>query len=398
MATDKIPLTAPDLGDASDVPIIEINIAVGQAFEKEQALLLLETEKATMEVPAPCSGKVLELCVKVGDTLSSGSLILFYAGEEPAEKAPVEKAPVEKAPSSAVEKEAKTAPVEERVCFSHPVHAGPATRRLAREQGIDLRTLTGSGRHGRIVREDLNAGGTVLASAPIIEKGAYTKPLSRIKQLTARNMLRNWSSIPHVTQFDEADLTDCEAFRKKQNALYPAVKLTPLVFIMKAVVQALIAFPEFHARLNAEGTELHYPGCYHVGVAVDTPNGLVVPVFENVDRFGLRALSEQLGIVSAKARAGTLSAKEMQGQSFTISSLGGIGGTAFTPIINAPDVAILGLSKMQWKPVYQDGAFVPRLMLPLSLSYDHRVIDGAEAARFTHYLSQLLSDISTLLL
>lgn len=421
MATIK-EVKAPDLGNVSDAAIIEIAVKAGDEINAEDTLLTLESDKASMDIPAPFAGKVKEVKVKVGDKISTGSLILTLeitdGASAPAEKAeskPAEQAkPVEVAATPAQPAAATTASSAEDDEDDGDVHAGPGVRRLAREFGLDLNKIRGTGAKGRIIKEDLQnfvkaqmasgGNGSGLPAAPVVDFTQFgeveNKPLSRIKKLTAINLHRNWVLIPHVTQFDEADITELEAFRKSQQAIAEKqnVKLTPLVFIMKAVVSALKAFPSFNASLSPNGEELILKKYFHIGVAVDTPEGLVVPVIRDVDKKGLLELAKELGEVSAKARAKQLTAADMQGSSFTISSLGGIGGTAFTPIVNMPDVAILGVSKAAMKPVYDNNQFVPRLMLPLSLSYDHRVIDGAEGARFIVHLSQHLSDIRKWLL
>lgn len=416
MATIK-EVKAPDLGNVADAAIIEVAVKPGDEINAEDTLITLESDKASMDIPAPFAGKVKEVKVKVGDKISTGSLILTMevgdgaAKEESKSESPV--GTVLAAPAeSKIVTETKHIPadISEDDEDEGDVHAGPGVRRLAREFGLDLNKIRGTGSKGRIIKEDLQnyvkaqmagggATGSGLPAAPVVDFKQFgeveNKPLSRIKKLTAINLHRNWVLIPHVTQFDEADITDLEDFRKSQQkeAEKAGVKLTPLVFIMKAVVASLKAFPTFNASLAANGEELILKKYFHIGVAVDTPDGLVVPVIRDVDKKGLLDLAKELGEVSAKARAKQLTSADMQGSSFTISSLGGIGGTAFTPIVNMPDVAILGVSKSAIKPVYQNNQFVPRLMLPLSLSYDHRVIDGAEGARFIVHLTKQLSDI-----
>lgn len=424
MATIK-EVKAPDLGNVSDAAIIEIAVKAGDEINAEDTLLTLESDKASMDIPAPFAGKVKEVKVKVGDKISTGSLILTLeitdGASAPAEKAESKPTETEQAkPSEVAATPAQSAAATTATAAEDDeedegdVHAGPGVRRLAREFGLDLNKIRGTGAKGRIIKEDLQnfvkaqmasgGSGSGLPAAPVVDFTQFgeveNKPLSRIKKLTAINLHRNWVLIPHVTQFDEADITELEAFRKSQQAIAEKqnVKLTPLVFIMKAVVSALKAFPSFNASLSPNGEELILKKYFHIGVAVDTPEGLVVPVIRDVDKKGLLELAKELGEVSAKARAKQLTAADMQGSSFTISSLGGIGGTAFTPIVNMPDVAILGVSKAAIKPMYDNNQFVPRLMLPLSLSYDHRVIDGAEGARFIVHLSQHLSDIRKWLL
>lgn len=421
----------PDIGNATNVDIIEVNVKPGQTIQKEDPLITLESDKATLEIPAPESGVVKEVKVKVGDKVSKGSLILLLeASDGAAQSAPEKKpepqqtqapaapkAPETKPTPSVTEKPAITA--EDSTFSDTEVHAGPGVRRFARELGVSLDKVMGSGPKSRILKEDVQAFvkselsriqsgvsgnmGGALPTAPVVDFTQFgsveVKPLSKIKKLTGINLHRNWLVVPHVTQFDEADITDLEAFRQSQRSVVEkdGIKLTPLVFIMKAVVAALKAYPSFNASLDPNGEQLILKKYFNIGVAVDTPDGLVVPVIRDVDKKGIVELAKELGEISAKARSKALGPADMQGSCFTISSLGGIGGTAFTPIVNVPDVAILGVSKAQMKPVYQDGEFVPRLMLPLSLSYDHRVIDGAEGARFTTHLSTLLGDIRKLL-
>lgn len=427
----------PDLGNVAAAAIIEIPVKIGQEIAVEDAIITLESDKASMDIPSPIAGKLKELKVKVGDKVSKGDLIAILETEE--SSAPVEKSTdttavtnLEKKPSvdavktaepelmHKVETSTRSGAIQEEVTEDDDedqgdIHAGPGVRRLAREFGIELNKIKGSGQKGRILKEDLQkfvkahlnqASNSQLGlpSAPEIDFNQFgeteKQTLSRIKKLTAQYLHRNWLLVPHVTQFNEADITELEVFRKAQAgfAAKQHIKLTPLVFIMKAVVTSLKAFPSFNASLSADGEELILKKYYHIGIAVDTPEGLVVPVIRDVDKKSLLDLAEELGAVSQKARAKQLTAADLQGSSFTISSLGGIGGTAFTPIVNVPDVAILGVSKAQFKPQYQEGEFVPRLMLPLSLSYDHRVIDGAEGARFIVHLTGCLSDIRRWLL
>jgi pyruvate dehydrogenase E2 component (dihydrolipoamide acetyltransferase) len=424
----------PDLGNISAAAIIEIPIKVGDSIQAEDALITLESDKASMDIPAPFAGKVKELKVKVGDKVSKDDVIAILETET--DTATVEEKPVAKEETANTEKQAEPKAeatpsteaaannaedssaenISEEEDDQGDVHAGPGVRRLAREFGLNLNQISGTGQKGRIVKEDLqnfvksrltqtnHSVGTGLPTAPQIDFSQFgeieSKPLSRIKKLTAQNLHRNWLLVPHVTQFNEADITELEVFRKAQGtfAAQQEVKLTPLAFIMKAVVTALKAFPAFNASLSADGEQLIIKKYFHIGIAVDTPEGLVVPVIRDVDKKSLLELAKELADVSNKARKKQLTSADMQGSSFTISSLGGIGGTAFTPIVNVPDVAILGVSKAQYKPQYQAGAFIPRLMLPLSLSYDHRVIDGAEGARFIVYMADCLSDIRRWLL
>ncbi|MCG9738526.1 pyruvate dehydrogenase complex dihydrolipoyllysine-residue acetyltransferase [Shewanella insulae] len=427
-------ISVPDIGDASDVDVIEVLVAAGDVIEADQGLITLETDKATMEVPAPFAGKLVSVTVKVGDKVSQGSVIATIETQSSAPAAAL--APAAAAPEPAAQASAP-APAAKPPVPHHPsagskpatgaVHASPAVRRMAREFGADLTQVTGSGRKGRILKEDVQAfikyemsrpkasaatsvgageGGLQVIAAPKVDFAKFGEveevPLSRIQKISGPNLHRNWVTIPHVTQFDEADITEMEAFRKQQNELAAkqksGVKITPLVFMMKAVAKTLQQFPVFNASLSADGESLIKKKYYHIGVAVDTPNGLVVPVVRDVDKKGIIELSAELMEISVKAREGKLKAADMQGSCFTISSLGGIGGTAFTPIVNYPDVAILGVSKSEIKPKWNGKEFEPKLMLPLSLSYDHRVIDGAMAARFSVTLSSMLSDIRTLIL
>lgn len=426
----------PDIGDANDVDIIEVLVAVGDEITADQGLITLETDKATMEVPAPFAGKLVSLTVKVGDKVSQGSLIATIETTSSAPVAQAAPAQAEVAPAAPAPAMAASRPSAPPVPF-HPsaavsastgvVHASPAVRRLAREFGVDLTKVSGTGRKARILKEDVQAfvkyelsrpkataatavsggaGGLNVIAAPKVDFSKFGEveeiPLSRIQKISGPNLHRNWVTIPHVTQFDEADITEMEAFRKQQNDLAAKkkadYKITPLVFMMKAVAKALAEFPVFNSSLSADGESLIQKKYFHIGVAVDTPNGLMVPVVRDVDKKGIVELSRELTDISIRARDGKLKSADMQGSCFTISSLGGIGGTAFTPIVNYPDVAILGVSKSEIKPKWNGKEFEPKLMLPLSLSYDHRVIDGAMAARFSVTLSAILSDIRTLIL
>lgn len=419
-------ITVPDIGGAADVDVIEVLVKVGDHVKVDTPLITLESDKATMEVPSSDEGVVKELKVKTGDKISQGSTILVLeTSAAVTEKPAAKEAPAKTAETSAPKSEAiSEAPVKEAAPMVVPtsqsnaeVHAGPAVRRIAREFGIDLSQVQSTGPKSRILKEDVQlyvksrlaqggASGTTsgLPAAPTVDFAKFgpvnTLPLSRIKKLSGKNLHRNWLLIPHITQFADADITELEAFRASQKTALEkqGIKLTPLVFIMKAVVASLKAFPQFNASLDASGENLIMKNYFHIGVAVDTPDGLVVPVIRDVDKKGLNELAKELSVVSEKARNKQLTANDMQGGCFSISSLGGIGGTAFTPIVNLPEVAILGVSKSTYKPVYQDGQFVPRLTLPLSLSYDHRVIDGADGARFVVHLSNMLSDIRNLLL
>uniref|UniRef100_UPI0035632E2E dihydrolipoyllysine-residue acetyltransferase n=1 Tax=Shewanella sp. TaxID=50422 RepID=UPI0035632E2E len=424
----------PDIGDAADVDIIEVLVSVGDEITLDQGLITLETDKATMEVPAPFAGKLVSLTVKVGDKVSQGSLIatIETTSSAPVAQAAPAQAPAPTAPAAPAPMATSRPPVPHHPSAAAPtstgaVHASPAVRRLAREFGVDLTKVTGSGRKGRILKEDVQAfvkyelsrpkasaatsvaggaGGLNVIAAPKVDFSKFGEveevPLSRIQKISGPNLHRNWVTIPHVTQFDEADITELEAFRKQQNDLAAKkkadYKITPLVFMMKAVAKTLADFPVFNSSLSHDGESLIQKKYFHIGVAVDTPNGLVVPVVRDVDKKGIVELSRELTDISIRARDGKLKSADMQGSCFTISSLGGIGGTAFTPIVNYPDVAILGVSKSEIKPKWNGKEFEPKLMLPLSLSYDHRVIDGAMAARFSVTLSAILSDIRTMIL
>lgn len=436
-------MTTPDLGGTADLTVIELLVKPGDQIAVDTPIVTLESDKATMEVPATEAGVVKEIKVKVGDHVSTGSVLVTLeteGGEKTEEKKPAEKKsssssakPAKQQPEkngNKKEKDATKKPVEPEpeitvltgtVQSTSDVHAGPGVRQLARELGVNLSVIGGgTGPKSRILKEDVqlyvkgqlslvqNTGNlpatTAMPPMPVIDFSKFgpvkSEALSRIKKISGKNLQRNWMMIPHVTQFGEADITILEDFRKQQKAEMEKqdIKLTPLVFIMKAVVASLRAFPQLNASLDAAGENLIMKNYFNIGVAVDTPEGLVVPVIRDVDKKGLMDLAKELAQVSEKARKKQLTPADMQGGCFSVSSLGGIGGTAFTPIINAPEVAILGISKASYKPVYEDGEFVPRLMLPLSLSYDHRVIDGAEGARFIMHLSNMLSDIRNLLL
>lgn len=420
----------PDIGDSKDVPVIEVMVKAGDAVKAEQSLLTLETDKATMDVPAPFDGVVKNVSVKVGDKISEGALILSMETSATETSAvvspPTTPAPVKETANPAVATPV-IAPVATPIAAptslpSSPTgkaHASPSIRHFARELGVDLTRVKGSGEKGRITKNDVQGfvkaalaqpqggtggGGLQISAMPLVDFSKFgvieTKPLSRIKKLSGANLHRNWVSIPHITQHDEADITEMEVFRKELGEEYSkqGIKITPLAFLLKAVVTAMQQHPDFNSSLDASGENLVLKKYFHIGVAVDTSDGLMVPVLRDVDQKGIVQLAKELGEISAKAREKKLPATAMQGGCFTISSLGGIGGTAFTPIINAPEVAILGVSKASIKPVFQEDKFVPRLMLPLSLSYDHRVIDGAEAVRFTSYLGKVLSDVRRLVL
>ena len=428
-----IDITIPDIGDFNDVPVIEILVKVGDTVEAEQPIVTLESDKASMDVPSPGAGKITEILVKVGDKVSMGSLVgkLDAGGsagsvspdqgdeadakeEEDAAEAP-NTSPV--APSDLPPRPPKAGSGPALPDFSG-VFAGPAVRRVARELDLDLNLIKGTGEKGRITREDLKAalakgaaspagGGGALPSVPQVDFGKFgpieTVPLSRIKRISGPRLHASWVNIPHVTHTDEADITDLDAFRKaldddaKKDKSKPyRVSLLPL--LMRAAVSALKAFPNFNAALSPGGDSLILRRYWHIGVAVDTPDGLVVAVVKDVDQKGVIDIARELGALSEKARAGKLAPAEMQGATFTISSLGGVGGTAFTPIVNAPEVAILGVVRSKMAPVWDGSAFQPRLMLPLCLSYDHRVIDGAAGARFMRHLAGLLEDMRRIIL
>jgi len=423
-------VNVPDIG-GDEVEVTEIMVKVGDKVAADQSLITVEGDKASMEVPAPFAGTVKEIKIAAGDKVSTGSLIFVFEveGAAPAAAKKEEAA----APAKQEQKAAAPAPaaaVESKGEFSENdayVHATPVIRRLAREFGVNLSKVKGTGRKGRILREDVQAyvkdavkraeaAPAVAAAAggglpgmlpwPKVDFSKFGEieevELGRIQKISGANLSRNWVMIPHVTQFDEADITEVEEFRKQQNVEAEKkkldVKITPLVFIMKAVAKALEEFPRFNSSLSADAQTLTLKKYINIGVAVDTPNGLVVPVFRDVNKKGIVELSRELTVISKKARDGKLTASDMQGGCFTISSLGGIGGTAFTPIVNAPDVAILGVSKSSMKPVWNGKEFEPRLMLPLSLSFDHRVIDGAAGARFAAYIGTVMSDIRRLVM
>jgi pyruvate dehydrogenase E2 component (dihydrolipoamide acetyltransferase) len=419
-------VSVPDLGDFADVPVIEIHVAPGDVVSNEDPLVTLESDKATMDIPSPAAGTVRELRVKVGDLVSRGSPILSLdTGGAAVEPPPLTDqqeppaldaaAPVEAAREPAARSaEAPVAGAEALADFDG-VHASPGVRRLARELGLDLTALSGTGPKGRITKEDVIAGVRGPAAAPPVAGAGIpevpaqdfskfgpveVQPLTRIQRLSGPVLHRSWLNVPHVTHDDEADITDLDAYRRELDTAAKAegYRVTLLAFLMKASVSALREFPRFNSSLTPEKDALIYKGYYHLGVAVDTPEGLVVPVIRDVDRKGITELSRELGATSARAREGKLGPADLQGACFTISSLGGIGGTSFTPIVNAPEVAILGVVRSKMAPVWDGSAFVPRLMLPLSLSYDHRVIDGALAARFARYLCGVLEDIRRLVL
>lgn len=418
-----IEVKVPDIGDFDSVEIIEVLVGEGDQINAEDSLITLESDKASMEIPSPSAGVVKEMKVAIGDSIAEGAVILMLeatdeaaapateAKPEPvAEPEPVKEEPKAAAPAA---KPSPTAHIDP-VSFSK-AHASPSVRRFARELGVDLGKVEGTGPKKRIVKNDVqgfvkralsqpSGGGLGVAAMPEIDFSQWgeveTKPLSKINKLTGQFLHRNWVTIPHVTQFDEADITDLEAFRKSMVDEYKdqGIKITMVSFLMKALVSGLRKFPRFNSSLDVTGENLIMKNYYNIGVAVDTPDGLVVPVVRDVDRKSLVELAQELKEISLKARDKKLKPSDMQGGCMTISSLGGIGGTKFTPIVNAPEVAILGVSRSKIQPVWNGKEFEPRMILPLSLSYDHRVIDGADGARFTSHLSKALSDTRRLLL
>ena len=434
-----VEVKVPDVGDFKEVEVIELLVKVGDTVAVDQSLITVESDKASMEIPSSQAGVIKEIKVKLGDKVAEGSLLLVLeAGGAAAAPAPAAAAAAP-APAAAAPAPAAAAPAPAPAAAAPAPaaaapapangakpHASPSIRKFARELGVDLGQVRGSGPKGRITQEDVQgyvkgviAGGATgaAAAAPAGKGGGMDvlawpsldfskfgttelQPLSRIKKISGPNLHRNWVMIPHVTQFDQADVTELEEFRKASNAAMAksGVKLTMLAFVIKGCVAALKKFPVFNSSLDAKGENLILKQYYHIGFAADTPNGLVVPVVKDADKKGIAQIAQEMGELSAQARDGKLKPADMQGASFTISSLGGIGGTAFTPIINAPEVAILGLSKSDIKPVWDGKAFVPRLMMPTSLSYDHRVIDGAMAARFSVYLTEVLGDMRKTLL
>jgi pyruvate dehydrogenase E2 component (dihydrolipoyllysine-residue acetyltransferase) len=434
--SQEVDIQVPDIGDAAEVDVIEVLIKEGDSVEKEQGLIVLETDKATMEVPSSAAGTVSKVTVKVGDKVSQGDVIgqmnqSVGAVAKPADKKtstasqPASVAATHAAPSAPnPESMNRGAPVPDHPHMKKKksdgfVHASPSVRRFARELGADLTQVTGSGNKSRILKEDVqkfikfelsrpkataSTGAFAMPEMPEVDHAKWgdveSQPLTRIQKISSVNLHRNWITIPHVTQHENADITELDAFRKsmKDEALKDGIRLTPLAFIMKALVHTLKAFPKFNASLANDGENLVLKRYYHIGVAVETPDGLTVPVIRDVDQKGIYQLANELGEISAKARDKKLGANDMQGSSFTISSLGGIGGTAFSPIVKWPDVAILGLSRNNMQPVWNGKEFEPRLMLPMSLSYDHRVIDGADAARFVVHLAATLKDIRRVLL
>ncbi|HET8791881.1 MAG TPA: dihydrolipoyllysine-residue acetyltransferase, partial [Modicisalibacter sp.] len=431
----------PDIGGSENVPIIEVAVAEGDEIDEEDPLITLESDKASMDVPSPFKGKLVELAVKEGDTVSEGDLIgyLEVAGtakktdkpkkaDRPADK--TEQKSERKPANQVAEVDAMAKPSPEAQMAAYQprdgklVHAGPAVRMLARELGVDLGLVKPSGPKDRVLKEDVHAfvkqamkqqtsapsdataatGGAGIPPIPAVDFSQFgeieEQPMGRLLKMGAANLHRSWLNVPHVTQFDEADITDLEAFRKSMKAEAEAegAKLTPLPFLIKASAFALRKFPQFNVSLHPDGETLVWKKYVHIGVAVDTPNGLMVPVIRDADKKSLIELAKESSELAKKAQTKKLKREEMQGGCFTISSLGSIGGTAFTPIVNAPEVAILGVSKAQMKPVWNGSDFAPRLMMPLCLSYDHRAVNGADAARFTAFLAQVLSDVRRMLM
>lgn len=434
-ASEMIEVAVPDIGEDGEVDVIDVLVSVGDEIEQEDGLITLETDKATMDVPSTHAGTVKEVYISTGDKVKQGTLVikLETAGGAPAaaEAAPADEKPAapapEKAASPAPEKTAPApAPSETPAATGGKAHASPSVRRIAREFGVDLSQVAGTGPKKRILKEDVQAyvkaelakprsasGSAVVADNVLqiatvkpVDHAKFGEieilPLTRIQKISGPFLHRNWATIPHVTQFDEADITDVETFRKEQNAYHGKIKsglkITPLVFVMKAVAKALEKYPAFNSSLSDDGESLILKKFINIGIAVETPGGLVVPVIKDVNKKGIEQLSQELIDTSVKAREGKLKASDMQGGTFTISSLGGIGGTAFTPIVNAPEVAILGVSKSEMKPKWNGKEFEPRLMVPLSLSYDHRVIDGAVGARFSTEVAANLTDLRRIIL
>ncbi|WP_420591914.1 dihydrolipoyllysine-residue acetyltransferase [Bacterioplanoides sp.] len=429
-STEKA-IAVPDLGGSEGVEVIELNAAVGDQIDAEQTILVLESDKATMEIPAGEAGKILSLAVAVGDKVSQGDAmltLLVQASASPASKSQTSisqtsapaalQAAKPQTPAASTSLSVKSAAqsTTEPQKASGQVHAGPAVRKLAREFGVDLSQVSASGRKGRITKDDVqlfvkqrlnapqSAAGTGIPAVPEVDFAKFgaiaTEPLNNIKRATAKAMTTAWLNVPQVTQFDLADITDLESYRKAQNQQYQAqgIRFSVVPFVMKALAKVLREFPQFAASLSSDGESLIMKDYVHIGVAVDTPKGLLVPVIRDVDRLSVTEITQQLNEKAQNARDGKLTLLDMQGGCFSLSSLGGIGGTAFTPIVNPPEVAILGLSKSEMKPVWNGQEFVPRLMLPLSLSYDHRVIDGAEAARFSQRLVACLQDLRNVLM
>ena len=430
----------PDIGDFEAVDVIEVPVNVGDTVNAEDTIVTLESDKATMDIPSPASGVVTKLLVNVGDSIAQGAPLLLMDESESSEVGDTEKT-AEVTPSASPDKAPEVQTEEPSVQTAPPAthraapavmetsqlvggsrsekaHASPSVRRFARELGVDLGLVYGKGSKGRILKEDVKAftksmlsgnklGGSGNFGFPEIPPVDFSRfgqtemqPLSRLKRLGGQALHRSWITVPHVTQFDEADISDLEEFRKSEldAAKAEGIKLTLVTFLVKAVVVALQKFPEFNSSITSDGENLVIKKYFHIGVAVNTKNGLVVPVIKDADKKGLFEIADEISQLSNKAQEGKLSPADMQGGCFTISSLGGIGGTAFTPIVNAPEVAILGVSRSAMKPVYENGEFVPRLMMPYALSYDHRVIDGVAGAKFTQFLSTILTDIRHILL
>jgi len=429
----------PDIGDFDAVDVIEVPVKVGDSINVEDTIVTLESDKATMDIPSPAAGKITEILVNVGDSISKGAPLLLMDATE--SNTPAIERPVEETQTASANETAEPATPAEPVqtapqtmrrpapavmetsqivggSRSEKAHASPSVRRFARELGVDLGLVYGKGSKGRILKEDVKAftksmlsgnklGGIGSFGYPEIPPVDFSKfgqtemqALSRLKRLGGQALHRSWITVPHVTQFDEADISELEAFRKSklESAKAEGIKLTLVTFLVKAVVVALQKFPEFNSSITSDGENLVLKMYFHIGVAVNTKNGLVVPVIKDADKKGLFEIADEISQLSSKAQQGKLNPAEMQGGCFTISSLGGIGGTGFTPIVNAPEVAILGVSRSAMKPVYENGEFVPRLMMPYALSYDHRVIDGVAAAQFTQFLNTILTDIRHILL
>jgi pyruvate dehydrogenase E2 component (dihydrolipoamide acetyltransferase) len=419
VTSEATQVRVPDIGDYSDVPVIEVLVAVGDVVSEDDPLVVLESDKATMEIPAPADGTVTGVLVKVGDAVSEGTPIITLEPGDSLQQPPSLVGQQEPAPEPIEPVVVETEPVGEAAPAPDGAHAGPGVRRLARELGVDLATVAGSGPKGRITKDDLLAAvqgsapapattaaptGAGIPPVPTVDFARFgpveTQPLSRIQRLSGPRLHASWLNIPHVTHADEADITDLDGFRRELDgkAKVEGYRVTLLSFLLKASAAALRAFPTFNSSLSPPGDSLVLKRYWHIGVAVDTPDGLVVPVLRDVDRKGVTELSKELGTLSQKARDGKLTPADMSGGTFTISSLGGIGGTSFTPIVNAPEVAILGVVRSKTAPVWDGQEFQPRLMLPLTVSYDHRVIDGALAARFLRHVSQSLEDIRRLVL
>jgi pyruvate dehydrogenase E2 component (dihydrolipoamide acetyltransferase) len=427
-AAAEMDIPVPDIGGAEDVEVIEISVQVGDDVAEGDSLIVLETDKASMEIPAPAAGKIVSVALKVGDKVSQGSLIGVMtssaaSASTPAQTPAAPKTETASAPKAETPKPAPAStPVaaEEEVIQTGDVYAGPAVRKLARQLGVDLNKVSGTGPRGRLLKDDVRAyvkpivtaaqsgapmgGGSGIPRVPAIDFAKFGEidivKMSKIKKATADNMTRNWLNVPHVTQWDDADITELEAFRNslKAEAEKRGSKLTPLPFLLKACAAALVAEPSFNVSMHSDGESIVHKKYVHIGVAVDTPLGLMVPVIRNVDKKGLWELADEVNAMAKKARDGKLMPGDMQGGCFTISSLGAMGGNGFTPMVNAPEVAILGVSRAQIKPVWNGKEFVPRNMLPLSLSYDHRAVNGADAGRFFTFLVGAVADIRRLLL